>query len=271
MDYRVLKEFIDNGSYREMKEVEYKLKVMKDSIRAYQENSNRKRMEWKKYGVVGKFIGFKRYSTDLQSIYEILENHGVIHLVLKVKWTKLTTEEQKKLFKFVVPSPPHLRFVHTCSKNSNEILIPQDIIQLNIDDCVREWKDLKCFFDRKIIQWNSIKKLTLVEMMRRHDTNVNFSFGKAAIIKTSPKISTTVVYKECGAQVIKNVGHIDHNKLIEYIAKGFVRKSEVNQFQKLIGIDLRYYLMEIRKEENSRQVIQNEKNHLSELSRMTYE
>lgn len=256
MDYRALREFVGNGSYREMKNMEFQLDVLKASIRNYQESTNRKRIEWKTHGVVGKFIATRKYNTDFTSIYEILENHGILHLVLKVNWNSLLKGEQIKLLKFIIPSTPYLRFVLLGSYH-HEITEPEptDIEQLVIFERVRSWKSLKHAHEHKTIQWNLIKRQTLFEMLRKKEEKVKLSFGKLNVIKPSPQISTIDVYREIGDQALKSVGNIDYTKLNEFVARGFIKKSEVSQFRKTKEIDLRYYLMEIHKEHSYKQVL----------------
>ncbi|WDQ32188.1 hypothetical protein PTQ21_28045 [Paenibacillus marchantiae] len=251
MDYRALIEFVGNGSYHEMKNMELQLDVLKTSIRSYQENTNSKRIEWKTHGVVGKFVATRKYNTDFTSIYEILENHGILHLVLKVNWNSLTEAEQIILLKFITPSTPYLRFVFVGSHH-HEITEPDptDLEQLVILERVRSWKSLKHAHENKLIQWNLIKKQTLLEMLHKKEENVKLSFGKLNVIKPSPQISTIDVYREIGDQALKSVGNIDYTKLNEFVARGFIKKSEVSQFRKTSEIDLRYYLMEIHKEHN---------------------
>jgi len=251
MEYKALREFVVNGFYSEIKILDIQLDILKASIRSYQESTNRKRIEWKRHGVVGKFIATRSYKTELPSIYEILENHGILHLALKIDWNRLTEEEQMRLTKFIIPSIPYIRIVLFGNQHDdiNE-LKTTNVEQLNIFERVRLWKSLKHVHERKLIQWNSIKRKTLLSMLRKKEENIKLSIGKMNIIQPKPQILTIDVYRQFGIQTLKSAGNIDYTKLNEFIARGFIKKSELNQFRKTTEIDLKYYLMEIHKEKN---------------------
>jgi hypothetical protein len=73
-------QFITSGSYQEMKRLHEKLLVLKASIRMEQERLQKKRMVWRKAGVVGEFRYVRVYDYDRQGFIEFLYDLGILPL-----------------------------------------------------------------------------------------------------------------------------------------------------------------------------------------------
>lgn len=78
MTVRGIEGFIQSGSYRELKQLEAKAKILKGMIRDEQSALKRKRMVWKRLRVVGQFQYFSMYEYNQLELNEYLYDLGLL-------------------------------------------------------------------------------------------------------------------------------------------------------------------------------------------------
>jgi hypothetical protein len=110
--------FIQDGSYLKLKQVEEKLYLLKNMIRAEQDELNLKRMVWKELGVIGEFETYRQYSYNHLDLNVLLLDLGILHQNTYVRSGELLEEDKEKLKHIQIPEKYILRF--TASKDFRE-------------------------------------------------------------------------------------------------------------------------------------------------------
>lgn len=75
------------------------------------------------------------------------------------------------------------------------------------------------------------------------------------------------LYRICGQEVLFNCNSINMSELEIYMAKGFLKKSELSAYRRIIDIRLRYTVMESHKEKRRNEYYHGRLSYLSNLSR----
>jgi hypothetical protein len=100
---------ITSGSYQEMKRLHEKLQVLKTGIRMEQERLQKKRMVWRKAGVVGEFRYLRVYDYDRHGFNEFLYDLGILPRVSSIDHRLMTDEEKEELLPIQRTGKPTVR------------------------------------------------------------------------------------------------------------------------------------------------------------------
>ncbi|AIY08782.1 hypothetical protein LK13_09380 [Paenibacillus polymyxa] len=245
-----LERFIKEGNYKNLKRREKKLAILRNSVMNHQESLGLKRMVWLEQRVVGTFCSVHTYEEDKRNLFDFLNRYGLLPLVLNISWDKLLPEEQKKLEQFSTPKQSYLRFSpkKLLWIDADELKgFETHVKQLDIIRQIEEWKRIRLFYDQELQRWDALRKSTIREM-KEEIQRVELPSGSLNVVIPSPQLKIIDALGQLSEDSLVCAGRINYELVMEYAAKGFFKKSEINRFRQLKNITSRYILTNLEKD-----------------------
>ncbi|PWW32924.1 MULTISPECIES: hypothetical protein [Paenibacillus] len=261
--------FIQSGQYTELKKLENELSCLRDRIMKYQEIAGLERIVWRKQGVVGYFTRVHLYEEDKAALFDFFHNSGLLPYVVNVQWAKLLPDEQLKLEELVAKREGYVRFwpkktKFLFAKESNYDLAKP--LQADILDLVSEWRVLKWKYERVEKQWTTLRREALREWGER-ERKIQLPSGSLSVVRLKPQIQAGTLLKHLDRSALLRAGTVNYDKVIEFAAKGYFNKVDVDKYRKIKDISIRYILMELQNEIKKHEYFNRRLNCLSEMSR----
>ncbi|PPQ46047.1 hypothetical protein C5G87_25920 [Paenibacillus peoriae] len=261
--------FVQNGQYIELKQLENKLSHLRNGIKQYQEEVGLERIVWRKQGVVGYFTRTRLYKEDKASLFDFFHCFGLLPYVVNIHWAKLLPDEQVKLEALTTKRGSYVRF---WPKEPQSLLVEGQYInesqplRENILDLVSKWRELKRRFDRAEKQWTMLRKGALREWGEL-DRKLKLSSGSLSVVQLQPQIQAGTILKHLDISALIRSGSINYEKVIEFAAKGYFNKSDIDKYRKIKDVSIRYTLMEIQSEIKKYEYYKRKMDSLSAMSR----
>lgn len=262
--------FIQGGQYTEMKQLENELSCLRERIMKYQEMAGLERIVWRKQGVVGYFTRVHLYEEDKASLFDFFHNSGLLPYVVNIQWNKLLPEEQLQLEGLVTKREGYVRF---WPKKTQSLFVKSNYdvantLQAGILDLVSEWRLLKWKYDRVEKQWTTLRREALREWgERERERKIQLSSGSLSVVRLQPQIKVGILLKHLDRSTLLRSGTVNYDKVIEFAAKGYFNKVDIDKYRKIKDISIRYILMEIQNEIKKHEYFNRRLNSLSEMSR----
>ncbi|WP_307557730.1 hypothetical protein [Paenibacillus sp. V4I7] len=251
-----------------LKQVEEKLYLLKNMIRAEQDELNLKRMVWKELGVIGEFETYRQYSYNHLDLNVLLLDLGILHQNTYVKSGELLEEDKEKLKHIQIPEKYILRF--TASKDFREQIsdsqFDSNINNVGLFAKVALWRESFNKFELLNSRWEKERMRALESSGCKLSKKVTISSGMISIVESPSRYRTDMVVDILGLETILKRARVDQNKLVEYTARGFLKKKEINNLRKVIAVNRRYLLMTTQKEMKKKEYWNAKLIKLSELS-----
>ncbi|MHB0861196.1 hypothetical protein ACYCS5_11050 [Paenibacillus sp. SEL3] len=263
-----LERFIKEGNYKNLKRGEKKLAILRNSVMNHQESLGLKRMVWLEQRVVGTFCSVHTYEEDKRNLFDFLNSYGLLPLVLNISWDKLLPEEQKKLEQPSTLKQPYLRFSPKKSLwiDAGELRDFETAIkQLDIVQLIEEWKRIRLFYDQELQRWNALRKGTVREI-NKGIQRIELSFGSLNVVIPSPQLKVIDALDQLSVDSLVCAGRINYELVMDYAAKGFFKKSEIDRLRQLKNITSKYILTKLEKDEWMHEFLHRKQLRLSQLS-----
>lgn len=263
-----LERFIKEGNYKNLKRREKKLALLRNGVMNHQESLGLKRMVWLEQRVVGTFCSVHIYEEDKRNLFDFLNSYGLLPLVLNISWDKLLPEEQKKLEQLSTPKQSYLRFSPKKSLwiDADELRgFETHVKQLGIIQQIEEWKRTRFFYDQELERWDALRKGTVREM-KEGIQRIELPFGSLNVVIPSPQLKVIDALGQLSEDSLDCAGRINYELVMEYAAKGFFKKSEIDRFRQLKNITSKYILTKLEKDEWIYEFFRKKQHRLSRLS-----
>ncbi|WP_339200989.1 hypothetical protein MKY24_23375 [Paenibacillus sp. FSL P2-0322] len=78
---------------------------------------------------------------------------------------------------------------------------------------------------------------------------IELPFGSLNVVIPSPQLNVKDALGQLSEDSLVCAGRINYELLMEYAAKGFFKKSEINRFRQLKNITTKYILTKLEKDE----------------------
>lgn len=266
MSIEEVKKFIIDGSYAKLKHEEEKLKVLKTLIRDEQDRLNNNRMVWSEHGVIGEFVTNKLYDYDNKELNVLLYDLGLLPVISYLNTKLLSTEEVQFLKPFQILGVKYIRYTpNTFGKmyGVSQGVFIENILEISLSDKVALWK--KTFQEVELLRttWERKRKLAAIAP---YFTSISFEMGTISILESPVRFKSDKVFKLLNKEVFLNCAVVDIQRIIEYTARGFLKKSELNKLRKITDIQRKYILITLQREQNKRMYWQSKLELLSKLS-----
>lgn len=269
MSLTEIKKFIHEGSYMKLKCEMEKLRVLKNMIRTEQDELNLKRIVWKELGVVGEFETIKQYSYDQREINVLLNDLGLLQLITFIRHDELMPEEKKRIKDIQYPSELYLKF--SPGKNFNietTALFDRNLNQISMLEKVALWKEAYDKFSFLKISWKKLRIKAQFSDEWKKSKKHSFDHGTLSIIESPLTYRTDKVFDTLGIETVLRTARADSMRFLEFSARGFISKQEINKLRKVINVKRRYLLMTIQKENRKKEGWYLKLTHLSKLSQL---
>ncbi|AUO07082.1 hypothetical protein NS115_01120 [Paenibacillus jamilae] len=181
---------------------------------------------------------------------------------------QLLPEEQKKLEQLSTLKQPYLRFSPKKSLwiDAGELRDFETAIkQLDIVQQIEEWKRIRLFYDQELQRWNTLRKEAVREI-NEGIQRIELSFGSLNVVIPSPQLKVIDALDQLSVDSLVCAGRINYEVVMEYAAKGFFKKSEIDRLRQLKNITSKYILTKLEKDKWKHEFFQRKKLRLSQLS-----
>ncbi|MEK3702903.1 hypothetical protein MKY87_02165 [Paenibacillus sp. FSL R7-0198] len=247
-------QFVQSSHYEQMNSTGAKIQLLRQVIGEYQSFLGLQRLEWTEHGVVGKFIANKHYDMKNPQLFDLLENHGVLSKVVRIKLKQLNETEKLSLQDFCTVGNEYLRFTPIRGNgghNEEELsLYRKYVTNKNIYDLLDQWKHYKRIYSSFVEHWESIRNLACKEMLRTNQHNVTLPVGKLSVVIPDPNIDTDAAYKMGGGKLLQRSGKINMEQVRLYAARGYFSLSQVYKHLQVENIQTKYLLLTLKSERN---------------------
>lgn len=241
--------FIEQGKYTEMKKCQFITSSIKENVRLYQMNTEDVRIEWKEIGVVSKFVSNKEYNWDKDVLKEMFYDLGILVHVCSICIEKLDENQLSILLnsnmirkeKFVRFSPKHkLKFQFSGNMWWAE---------MNIQDQLAVWQEYHRKLETLSIEWHKLRKLACSSRILLNEKKVVSDYGTISLLEAKPAVLVQHFLSMFGINELFDVVVIDISRVEELAARGYICMSEVNKYRKFKDVNVKFFLMEISKEQ----------------------
>lgn len=252
------------------KQEEEKLKFLKNMIRTEQDELNLKRIVWKELGVVGEFDTYKQYSYSQIDLNILLYDLGILQLITYIKSDELSEDNREKVKNISIPWKNRIKFSPSkdLKKDTTTPLFDCNIEQASIIDKVAFWKEAYGKFEPLKKRWERERMRAQISAEWNYSKKITFEYGTLSIIATPVRYRSDKVFDMLGTETILRNAIADIDKIVEYTARGFLRKNELNKIRKVIDVRRRYLLMTIQKEKIKKEHWHSKLANLSKLSQI---
>ncbi|WP_217591721.1 hypothetical protein [Cohnella sp. GbtcB17] len=243
-----LKFFLDNGKYLAKIEASKQLDILRNLIKQFQVENNLRKFYWRTEGVAGYFESIRIFEEDKEALKDYLMQVGVLPVVVDVKWRNIVESDQKLLQNRILPQCPILRFTpNNNMQDSIDRIIEynEKAKKLNLSEQLTEWKAAKNKFALLQFEWETIRKQLQHKLIPGE--KIKLDQGTISSLIQDPFISGESLHKLLGSNAVEKYGTVNHSKLMIFMSRGMVKKSELNIYRRIVDIRLRYVLKVIKK------------------------
>ncbi len=241
---RLMEDVFESGLYRKMKTADKKLEDIKMTIRKQYKDGESKRYELP-HNLVAKFIPNPTYETDEIGLKMYLDDYGLLPQTISIKANSFKEEPDllDSLRPFLKPVEYFAQFyLNKAGKahiDKEEYLYSGNIEELALR-FIEEKTSLK---ESKTIYKKIMKKIQSCPILRQSQA-VKSTYGTCKLRKKEMEYHVNSLYNEYGSDFLLKHGQISMKNIEEFIAKGYFSSKDIQQFRKLVAIDLRFVIMD---------------------------
>ncbi len=238
MTVRGIEGFIQSGSYRELKQLEAKAKILKGMIRDEQSALKRKRMVWKRLRVVGQFQYFSMYEYNQLELNEYLYDLGLLPEIASVDGNLLSNAQVAELKRFCIPGNKYVRYTPNrmgrvdCSLSDDEY---KSYFSLPLMNKVGFWRELHERKEALSLAWGNERVLALDTKGFQESSSIPLELGTLSLLTTPVSYRALDVLQSLGPDTLIQCAKVDQEKLDEYAARGYLKKIRAQVIQKVGG------------------------------------
>ncbi|TDL69375.1 hypothetical protein E2R58_09455 [Paenibacillus amylolyticus] len=267
--------FVESSSYKEMHRSVTKVNFLRQLISDYQASLGLNRLEWTPHDVVGKFFATKQYDMKNEQLYELLDSHGVLPKVVRIKWNWLNKSDQDSLQECRLASKPYLRFtpkrIDQEQREGGLISYRNDLANYDIYGLLDKWKHQKWIYSRLFDQWNALLISAQTEMQKTKQFKISLFEGKLSVVTPDPYVDTIAAFQWGGTELLLRCGKIDMEQVKLFVAKGYFSMTQVQEHLKVIGVSTKYILQTLTSERNMMEGMIQQSNRYSCMNRLSQE
>lgn len=245
----IMQELVEGGMYIQLKTKERQLEQIRNVVKEELINSEVKRHEFKKQGMVAKFVPKKVNRIDTTALNTYLDDLGYLKKVVELDHSLLKDNlfMAEQLMDYKVPGD--CTVVPYFNKIGKQLLKSTDTISegtikehlLNFNMINKEYKQLE-------EKYESVKlEMQLCSVLKEH-RKLSYKYGSVIIKENKPKYENEEIYKDFGSDVLIEYGKPNTEKLNELMLKGSIKKSDLEQFKHIENVRLDFVIMSLEDE-----------------------
>jgi hypothetical protein len=241
-----MEEFIESGSYKQLKELVNKNDALNKTIYHHLIDQEAKRHEIG-YHLVAKFIPKKTFKYDYPALNDYLHDRGLLQNL-----TKLSSKDLNKnanlldLFEpyrlssefYIKPSFNNL------GKEFVKIAKSEDL-SFSLEEAAMQKRGYMDRLKAAKLEYHSLKKqmenCEYLNMVKK----IPHKYGSVSLIQKPLKYDTRKIKDNLLINTLIELGKPDLDGLWSYVTKGFVSMSEIESFRTLVDIQLDFAIFDI--------------------------
>ncbi|WP_141225029.1 hypothetical protein [Paenibacillus sp. yr247] len=215
MSLKEILKFIQDGSYLKLKQEEEKLYLLKNMIRAEQDELNLKRIVWKEHGVIGEFETCRQYSYNHLDLNVLLLDLGILHLNTFVRSEELLEEDKEKLKDIQIPGKYFLRFTASNDLRAqiSDSQYDPNLNNIRLIEKVALWRESYNKFELLNNHWKKVRLKVLESSDCKLSQKIIFTCGTLSIVESPARYRTDKVVDILGIETILKKSRVDQEKL----------------------------------------------------------
>ncbi|MFB1100531.1 hypothetical protein [Terribacillus sp. JSM ZJ617] len=249
----MMQELVESGMYIQLKTKKRHLEQIKNVVKEELINSEVKRHEFIKQGMVAKFVPKQVSKIDTVALNTYLNDLGYLKGVVELDHALLKDNlfMAEQLMDYKVPGDcTVVPYFNKIGKQllKSPITISQGTIKehlLSFNMINREYKQLED-------KYGSVKQeMQSCSLLREH-RKLSYKYGSVIIKDNKPKYENEEIFKDFGPDVLINYGIPKTEKLNDLMLKGSIKKSDLDQFKYVENVRVDFMIMSLEDEEKVR-------------------
>lgn len=260
----VMKEFIERGGYRDLKAAEKKKESVIKGVRNHLKDSELRREEFSRYGLVAKFTQQRDYLWDYEGLNDYLADLGLLIPVAKLlpgeKLKKMGIYNEMEKYELPVTTYTFKPYFNKLGKEANAV----DKEEFKVYDSLHLDMLLNIFgaANRELNgckeEYSEIKEMAMSCPVLKRNKKIDYQYGSMSLIPQKGGYNIIKIVEDRGIDFLISCSKPDMDKLNEFILKGTITQKEVYQFRKDVtqtDKELKFTLMEIESETKQLQML----------------
>lgn len=241
---KLMEDIFDSGLYRNMKTAENKLDTIKGTIRKLFESGESKRYDLP-HNLVAKFVPTPVYETDEAGLKEFLDDLGILAKTVTLK-AKAFKDEPVTLELLQPFRKPMEYFAQFYLNNNGKQHIDKEEYDFNgsLEHLVINFKQQKSCLESNQSRYKEIMRKIGDCPFLRQSRSVKTSYGTCKLREKDIEFYTDSIYKQFGNEFLIEHGQISMKSIDSYIEKGYFSPREIQNYRKIIDINLRFVVMD---------------------------
>jgi len=129
----------------------------------------------------------------------------------------------------------------------------------NIDGLIETFNSWNMDHKRLVDEYEKTKLEMLTCPVLQKEKKVSHKYGSVSRVALDPEYNISQIYEELGADFLIRYGKPDSEKLQEFVYRGLLSQSDVDQFKQVIDIRLDFMVLTLDAEERMFSMLHNRK------------
>lgn len=246
---KLMEEYIESGSYKHMKELYSERDVIQQNIYDHLINHESRRHEIG-CNLVAKFILRNVFQYDYVGLNELLYDHGLLHHLIKL--SSNTLKNHQNLLDLLEPYQLKPEFyikpaLNKVGRNKIKVKEPLDL-KLGLEDAAKKKKENMISLKIARKEYNNVKIQITNSWNFKEMKKVEHKYGSLSQIQKPIFYDVNQINDRYAIQALIDYGKPNMEKLDYYMMKGFISKSEVEKYRKLMDIKVEFVVLDLDEE-----------------------
>ncbi|MBO0961405.1 hypothetical protein J1P26_16995 [Neobacillus sp. MM2021_6] len=252
-----MEEFIESGSYKHLKIVSSEKEAINKNIYQHLIDSESKRHEIGN-NLVAKFIPKKIYHYDYPGLNEYLYDRGLLQKLIKLSSSDLKKNQQMlDLFEPFADTPSYYT-KPSFNKVGREFVKIEEHpdLQLTLEEASTRKRHNMICLRKAQKEYETLKREMGFCQKLIAEGKMNHKYGSITRVQKPFIYNPKEIMDKLAIKQLIEYGKPDVGRLMEYVYKGFISKSELESFRQLIDIQLTFVILDLDEEAR---ILQNRK------------
>ncbi|UNL87514.1 hypothetical protein [Priestia koreensis] len=246
-----MEELMLSGLYPSKQHNQAKRNAIKKELMDRLYDSEEKRFVYKQLNGVAKFVTKKIYEVDTYSLNEYLDDKGLLLPIIKINNTML--KEEPEVAKLLAPYEEEPTYYARPSFNKKG----KELNSSRIFP-VQSWSDDELMKEYLLLknQHQSLEaeyKRAMEEMgqcaVLQEKKKLTYEYGSISYIPHATRYRIADIHADLGEDFLYIYGEPHHPSLEEFLLKGTISQSEIDQFRTLKDIRVEFTIMSLESED----------------------
>ncbi|MDC3424364.1 hypothetical protein NC797_07570 [Aquibacillus sp. 3ASR75-11] len=260
----IMEGLIENGTYPTIKNLKHRDQTIKKTMENKLKDSDSKRHEFKKHGLVAKFVSKKISEIDYEGLNEYLYNLGLLVPIVKIDHKKVKKNlfiyDQLKAYQFQPTSYVKPNF-NKKGKSLNSPA-PFEVDDWKMSDLALTLNRLKPELEYHNELYDKAKSQMLQCPELQQQRKLVHEYGSVSLVDNDPLYDVVAINEEMGEDILIKYGKPNEEKVQNFILKGTLTKADIDQFKTMVDIRLDFTVMSLEAEKRMLEML-NERHNIA--------